>query len=124
MTDQQVAHWLATLPDDWTRGVDYSVIERAYAAYQSPVRHYHNWDHVVACMEQLRTVPCERPRVVVLALLFHDAIYVTGRSDNEARSAELAREVLGASASLTTGELTEIERVILATKDHHARRGV
>jgi predicted metal-dependent HD superfamily phosphohydrolase len=124
MTDQQVAHWLATLPDDWTRGVDDSVIERAYAAHQSPARHYHNWDHVVACMEQLRTVPCERPRVVFLALLFHDAVYAAGRSDNEARSAELARDVLGSSPSLTTGELTEIERLILATKDHHAHRGV
>jgi len=38
MTDQSLAHWLATLPDDWTYGIEYSVIERAYAAYQSPAR--------------------------------------------------------------------------------------
>src|SRR5690242_4727036 len=124
MTDEQVAHWLATLPDDWTRGVDYSVIERAYAAYQSPARHYHNWDHVVACIEQLRTVPCERPRLVFLALLFHDAVYVAGRSDNEALSAGLAREVLGATPTLTSAELSEIDALIIATKDHHARVGV
>ena len=124
MPDQQPAHWLATLPDEWTRGVDRSVVERAYTAHQSPPRHYHTWDHVVACVEQLRTVPCERPRLVFLALLFHDAVYVAGRSDNEARSADLAREVLAANRSLTATDLTEIEGLILATKDHHARRGV
>lgn len=124
MTDENFARWLATLPDDWTRGVNRSVIERAYAAYQSPPRHYHSWHHVIACTEQLRTVPCERPRVVFLALLFHDAVYVAGRSDNEVRSAALAREVLAASESLTAAELTTIEDLILATKDHHARLGV
>jgi predicted metal-dependent HD superfamily phosphohydrolase len=61
---------------------------------------------------------------VWIALLFHDAVYVAGRSDNEARSAQLAREVLAANKSLTTDELTTIEEWILATKDHHARAGV
>jgi len=69
-------------------------------------------------------MPCERPRVVFLALLFHDAVYIAGRTDNEARSAALAREVLGAVTSLTPAELTAIEQLILATKDHHARIGV
>lgn len=124
MSDPSLTPWLATLPDDWTRGIDLVVIERAYAAYQSPARHYHTWAHVMACTEQLRTVPCERPRLVWLALLFHDAVYVAGRGDNEARSAQLAREVLGANESLAAGELTAIEGLILATKDHHARLGV
>ena len=124
MADPSLTRWLATLPDDWTRGIDLSVIESAYAAYQSPERHYHTWAHVMACVQQLRTIPCERPRIVWVALLFHDAVYVAGRSDNEARSAQLAREVLGANKSLTTEELTAIEGLILATKDHHARMGV
>ncbi|HEY2376068.1 MAG TPA: hypothetical protein VGH98_08850 [Gemmatimonadaceae bacterium] len=124
MADQDLARWLATLPDDWTRGVDLSVIERVYRAYQSPGRHYHTWEHVTACTEQLRSVACERPRIVFLALLFHDAIYVAGRSDNEVRSAQLACDVLGANQSLTKEELTTIEGLILATKNHHARIGV
>ena len=123
MADRLLDQWLATLPDDWTRGVDRSVVERAYAAYQSPGRHYHTWAHVVSCVEQLRTVRCERPRVVFLALLFHDAVYVAGRSDNETQSAWLAREVLGGNPSLTAPELTEIAELILATRDHHARMG-
>jgi predicted metal-dependent HD superfamily phosphohydrolase len=124
MTNQHLVRWLATLPDDWTRGVDESVIERAHAAYQSPNRHYHTWQHVVACVEQLRTVPCNRPRVVFLALLFHDAVYVAGRSDNESQSARLAHDVLRPNEAVTAEELTAIEQLILATKDHHARLGL
>jgi len=124
MSDRDLARWLESLPDDWTRGLDRSVIERACAAYQSPGRHYHSWAHVVACVDQLRTVPSERPRLLFLALLFHDAVYVPGRSDNEVQSARFASEVLGANASLTPAELTAIEQLILATRDHHARIGV
>jgi predicted metal-dependent HD superfamily phosphohydrolase len=124
MPDQLLAQWLSTLPDDWTRGIDRAVVERAHAAYQSPGRHYHTWDHVVSCVEQLRTFPCERPRVVFLALLFHDAVYVAGRSDNEAQSAGLAREALGGNPTVTSADLTEIESMILATQDHHQRMGV
>lgn len=124
MAEQDLACWLDSLPDEWTRGVDRSVVERAYAAYQSPGRHYHTWNHVIACVEQLRTARGERPRVLFLALLFHDAVYVAGRTDNEAQSARLAREVLGTRASLTPAELTGIEELILATKDHHSRMGV
>ena len=123
MPDQQLGHWIATLPDEWTRGVDRSVVERAHAAYQSPGRHYHTWDHVLECVEQLRTVACEHPRVVFLALLFHDAVYVAGRNDNEAQSARLARDVLGASLSLTAADLAAIEELILATQNHHAHMG-
>src|SRR5436305_5797455 len=124
MPDQDLSRWFDSLPDEWKRGLDRSVLERAYAAYQSPGRQYHNWSHVIACVQQLRTVRCERPRVLFLALLFHDAVYVAGRSDNEAQSARLARDVLGANPSLTPAELTAIEALILATKDHHARMGV
>jgi predicted metal-dependent HD superfamily phosphohydrolase len=120
MTDQALGNWLTTLPHEWTRGVQRSTIDRAYAAYQSPGRHYHNWDHVTACVEQLRSIACEHPRIVFLALLFHDAVYVPGRTDNEERSALLAREVLGASESYTQTDLGTIEQLILATKDHHA----
>jgi predicted metal-dependent HD superfamily phosphohydrolase len=104
-------------------GVDVGALERARAAYQSPGRHYHTWEHVLACVEHLRSTSCENPRAVFLALVFHDAVYVAGASDNEEQSARLAREVLSASGSLDAAELADIERMIRSTQHHHAHAG-
>ena len=112
--------WIASLPIDWTRGCDTNSLERARGAYDSPGRHYHTWRHVERCVELLGTFSCENPRAVFLALVFHDAIYVPGRQDNEAQSAALARAELAISASIPAPELDEIARMILATSDHHA----
>jgi predicted metal-dependent HD superfamily phosphohydrolase len=112
--------WIASLPSDWLRGCDRTVVEAAHAAYQSPGRSYHDWAHVTNCVEQLRTMPTGSPRAVFLALLFHDAVYVAGSSDNERRSAALARDVLSARCTLPDAELRSVERMIMATRDHHA----
>ena len=64
------------------------------AAYAQPPRAYHNVGHVQAVLRHYRDVadgpgwkqPCE----VAMAVLYHDAIYEAGRSDNELRSAQLA----------------------------------
>jgi predicted metal-dependent HD superfamily phosphohydrolase len=120
VTGGALADWLATLPPDWLRDVDPAAIEAARAAYDEPPRHYHTWDHAVACVELLRTVPVQRPRPVFLALVFHDAVYVAGRADNEALSAELATALLAAPARLPADELESIARMIRATRDHHA----
>ncbi|XXR42153.1 hypothetical protein WME90_17660 [Sorangium sp. So ce375] len=94
------------------------------AAYGEPGRAYHDLAHVreVLCRvgEVGRDVGWRRPREVFLAALFHDAVYVPGRHDNEARSAELAREAV---ARWLPGEgLDEglIERLILLTARHGA----
>jgi predicted metal-dependent HD superfamily phosphohydrolase len=73
---------------------------------------------VVACVETLRTFPCDSGRSVFLALLFHDAIYIPGSRDNEKASAELASRLLRQHSSLEEKELAEIHRMILATEDH------
>lgn len=57
-----------------------------------------------------------------LAVLFHDAVYAPGRHDNEARSAELARE---AAARWLPGEGLDVDlvaRLILLTARHGALR--
>jgi hypothetical protein len=48
-----------------------------------------------------------------LAAWFHDAIYDTGRDDNEDRSAEVARELLASSPIRD-----EVARLVLVTKTH------
>lgn len=63
-------------------------------AYATPVRAYHHFGHVEALLghfdEVARSPGWARPREAWLAMLYHDAIHVPGRGDNEARSAEMA----------------------------------
>jgi predicted metal-dependent HD superfamily phosphohydrolase len=118
-----LSDWLATLPPEWMEGCDVRTIDRARAAHETTGRHYHTWEHVVVCVERLKTFPCAQPRIVFLALVFHDAVYVPGRTDNEQASAALARETLSAMCRTTETELDAIERMILATRDHHGLSG-
>ena len=76
-------------PPQWAALVD---------AYASPPRAYHNIQHVFAVMQHFDAVAAQDlwrdPAAAFMAVLYHDAIYEPGASDNEARSAELAREHL------------------------------
>jgi predicted metal-dependent HD superfamily phosphohydrolase len=66
------------------------------AAYATPPRAYHDAAHVREVLRHYDSVAAGpgwvQPREVYLAVLFHDAVYEAGRSDNEARSAALAVE--------------------------------
>ena len=68
------------------------------AAYAEPPRAYHNFHHVDEVLRHYREVATGpgwmQPREVALAVLYHDAIYQPGRSDNESRSARFAVEQL------------------------------
>lgn len=69
-------------------------LEALRAAYVEPPRAYHDFSHVTEVMQRYLLVAegpaWQQPREVALAVLYHDAIYVAGKSDNEARSAQLA----------------------------------
>jgi predicted metal-dependent HD superfamily phosphohydrolase len=98
-------------------------VEVAHAAHRSLGRGYHDWTHVTTSVAQLRTLPIAESRAAFLAILFHDAVYVAGATDNERRSAALAAEVLTARCALPDAELRSVERMILATRDHHGLSG-
>ncbi|APV51989.1 hypothetical protein BWI17_21360 [Betaproteobacteria bacterium GR16-43] len=68
----------------------------------------------------MRTIPCEDGRVVFLSLLFHDAIYVAGRKDNESRSADLAVSTLRQHSNVPDAQLSFVREIILATAHHVA----
>jgi len=79
-------------------------------------RYYHTLGHVAGC---LRALDAARPHAgdadaIEAALWFHDAIYVPGRHDNEAQSADLAGHVL-AEGGLDGARIERIRGLILAT---------
>lgn len=64
-------------------------------AYTTPKRAYHDLRHVEELLAWFAAVRDQgpgwaHPSDVLAAVLFHDAVYVAGQADNEARSAELA----------------------------------
>ncbi|MBK7863195.1 MAG: hypothetical protein IPJ65_32210 [Archangiaceae bacterium] len=78
-------------------------LERAYA---TPPRAYHTLEHVLEVAEQWAQQTWRQPEQTFRAVLFHDAVYVVGRPDNEARSAELS------------GDDARVRELILLTARH------
>lgn len=91
-------------------------------AYARPPRAYHHWGHVEAVLGHYADVAAgpgwRQPREAALAILFHDAIYEPGRRDNEARSAQLAREWIGQWWPDEGLDLDRIAQLILLTARH------
>ncbi len=90
-------------------------------AYSGSDRFYHNLEHINQVLQtlQLMPVPVEDRGAIQWAAWFHDVIYDSQATDNEARSAVYAEQVLlslGVSAQTTT----TVKQLILATKNHHA----
>jgi len=85
--------------------------------YRESQRHYHTVQHLDECFARWPEIRSHaaRPAEVELALWFHDAIYDTHRSDNEALSAALARDAaLGLGVSLDSAQ--RISDLILCTR--------
>lgn len=92
--------------------------EDLIARYQEPHRRYHTLAHLDELARWYSRIAAgpgwQAPREAAAALLFHDAAWKPGRRDNEAQSAELAREALEGSGLDTA----LVARHILATAAH------
>jgi predicted metal-dependent HD superfamily phosphohydrolase len=90
--------------------------------YAEPHRGYHGIDHITALAQLFVDVASgpgwRSPIEVALAILFHDAIYEPGRSDNEDRSADLAIEILRNTPISKAVDLDRVAAMIRATKSH------
>jgi predicted metal-dependent HD superfamily phosphohydrolase len=88
--------------------------DRILARYAEPHRAYHTAQHLEECLGWLDAASsqAEDPRIVELALWYHDAIYQPRRGDNETASAELARLhlELGGAAQLTIDKVCALIR--------------
>jgi len=94
------------------------------ARYQEPQRHYHTMQHVdelLALLSEL-CAHARRPDLIAWAIWFHDAVYDPTRSDNEARSAQLAHERLS-ELSLLPEEVAAVVQMVMATAGHQWRDG-
>jgi predicted metal-dependent HD superfamily phosphohydrolase len=91
-------------------------------AYRTPPRAYHHAGHVDEVLRwydwAARTTPWTQPREVFVAVLFHDAVYVSGARDNEARSAELAVQAIDEFAELAGLDAARVAQLIRWTAQH------
>ena len=94
------------------------LLETVQALHSGPDRGYHAWSHpqsLLALLEGVR-VRLHDPLAVECAILLHDAVYDATRSDNERKSAELARDLLAGVVPDVT--LRRAIRMIEATEKH------
>jgi predicted metal-dependent HD superfamily phosphohydrolase/AcrR family transcriptional regulator len=92
-----------------------SVVE---AAWSADGRWYHDPLHLVHVLEEWKRIgrAWKAPTETFVAFLFHDAIYVGGRGDNEALSAELARAVV--PAFVARCDLERVVDLVVRTAHH------
>jgi predicted metal-dependent HD superfamily phosphohydrolase len=95
-------------------------LERLHAEltrrYCEPHRHYHTLRHLAECFSHLSELApyLSHPAESELALWFHDAVYDTRRTDNEALSAAWAADSARAQG-LAECTARRVDRLIMAT---------
>jgi predicted metal-dependent HD superfamily phosphohydrolase len=95
------------------------VRSRLVAIYSGADRHYHNLRHVETLLtlaQEYAGTICDA-EAVEAAIWFHDAVYDTRRTDNEAQSAKLSRLLLAGAAA--DERLAFIASMIRASENHH-----
>ena len=84
--------------------------------YSSPLRRYHNLNHLQNMAENLVDIKPDFDPIIGLAIVYHDLVYNTLRKDNEERSANVA--VVRMREILSDSDLDRLHRYIVATKTH------
>jgi predicted metal-dependent HD superfamily phosphohydrolase len=117
MTHSISSDWRAAWRDLHLPAPGDDVLDALLARWAEPHRKYHTLQHLHECLalfERHRGL-AQQPGEVALALWFHDAVYDTARHDNEAVSADWARQVLRhAGAALDVAE--RVHALILDTR--------
>ncbi|NLI78259.1 MAG: N-methyl-D-aspartate receptor NMDAR2C subunit [Candidatus Riflebacteria bacterium] len=118
MAEAEIIRWrwlCASL--DLTSGPTGEVFARLSGAYANPRRAYHNLAHIGFCLETFDRLRGEAadPLTVELAIWFHDAVYAFQADDNEARSADLARDCL-TLLGVSPGRMKTVADLIMVTR--------
>ena len=111
------ASWAGAWRELGVQSPDTALFDALLARYDEPQRAYHTRQHLAECLLHFERERghAERPGEVALALWFHDAIYDLDRHDNEARSADWARQaLLGAGIAPEAAE--RVHALVMATR--------
>lgn len=94
------------------------------AAYQTPARAYHNWDHITYLLGEFqRLAPhWRRPAAVEAAIYWHDVVYEPTSATNEADSAALMEARLQGRADPQI--IIDARDLVLATASHDVPPGM
>jgi predicted metal-dependent HD superfamily phosphohydrolase len=113
--------WVKLWREIGARDDGLAVYQELVALYSEPHRHYHNLQHIADCLNEFDSARnlAQRPLAVELASWFHDAIYNTHASDNEEKSAELAKKRLSETVG-SNGLSDTVAALVMATKSHDA----
>jgi predicted metal-dependent HD superfamily phosphohydrolase len=116
LADGLLERWLGLFPAGRSAAAS-RVFGFMLLGYLSGQRHYHNLEHLAACLRELDEArpSADDARALELGLYFHDAICEARAAGNEKKSAELARLSL-----LELGEeqalAEKVAQLVLATK--------
>ena len=89
------------------------------SAYSSPGRYYHNLNHIdslLSLSDQYATSVSDKD-LIDFAIFYHDIVYSPSESDNELRSAELAKNSL-TELSVPEEKRAAVVEYIIASKVH------
>lgn len=91
-------------------------------AYATGPRAYHTLEHVLDVARHWASETWRQPNETFLAILFHDAVYVAGSSDNEEKSARFFESLCGKNDRVTQLiGLTALHGKALAVDDEAAK---
>ncbi len=90
-----------------------SIFKNVIDRYSEPHRSFHNIKHIEHVLKNLKT---DRPEVI-LAVIYHDIIYVPGSEHNEYCSSQLAAKHL-VELGVKFNTIMVISQHILSTKQH------
>lgn len=112
-----IASWQRLWSGLGARGDGHAARDDLLVRHAEPWRAYHTQQHLGECLVALASAAhlAERAAEVEAGLWFHDAVYEPRRDDNEARSALLAQQVLGA-AQVAPAVADRVAALVLATR--------
>lgn len=82
--------------------------------YSEPQRAYHNLEHIVTMLDELEELN-EGDLAIALAIWFHDAVYDPNAKENEERSAQMAKDMIG-KMGLPDSLGEQVSDLVIATK--------